>query len=77
MALSLMEEKLKNNSDDARTWYLKSLALESLGRLQDSLESQDRALQLYNKSLEQDPENISSLRGKLRYSTVPARPMKV
>ncbi len=58
--LSLSERRLEKNPQDARAWQAHAVALASLGRQEEANESLEKALEIYDQEIQEDPENATA-----------------
>lgn len=55
--LNLSEMRLAKNPQDARAWQAQSVALASLGRQEEANQSLQKALEIYDQEIRENPEN--------------------
>ncbi|MFB3765158.1 MAG: tetratricopeptide repeat protein [Methanotrichaceae archaeon] len=56
-ALSIIDESLLENSQDAKAWQAKSDALIGLGRQKEAFSAQEEALEILNQSIKTNPKD--------------------
>ena len=58
--LNLSEMRLAKNPQDARTWQAHAAALTSLGRQEEANQSQQKALEIYDQEIKDNPKNATA-----------------
>jgi len=58
--LSLSEKWLENNPQDARAWQARAAALQSLDRIDESNQSLEKAIEIYDQETRENPGNATA-----------------
>jgi len=58
--LSLSEKRLENNPQDARAWRSHAAALQSLDRIEESNQSLEKAVEIYDQETRENPGNVTA-----------------